>query len=276
MTGAGGQLGRALRDVLPGATFAARGDLDVTDEAAVRAAVEGRDVVVHAAAMTNVDACEAGPAAAEAVNHHGTRAVVAGARAAGAKVVFVSTDYVFSGDAAPYDEDDEPGPHNVYGRTKLAGERCLDPEQDLVLRTSWVFGEGRNFVRTILGVTGPLRVVDDQVGRPTGASMLARVIAELVETSGTAGRLHVAGDGPPCSWADLADAALAAAGRSQRVERVDSATYAAAGRVIAPRPADSTLALTRAREAGLPLEDWRASLVEYVRAEIGSEQDQKD
>lgn len=273
VTGADGQLGRALRDVLRGATFAPRGELDVTDRVAVHAAVEGTDVVVHAAAMTNVDACEADPESAGAVNERGTGNVAAAARAAGAKVIFVSTDYVFAGDAAPYDEDDAPGPLNVYGRTKLAGERSLDPERDLVVRTSWVFGDGRNFVRTILRAAGPLRVVDDQVGRPTGAPMLARVIAELVERPEATGRLHVAGDGAPCTWADLADAALTAAGRPDRVERVDSAAYAAgAARVIAPRPADSTLALKRAQEAGLPLEDWRTSVDEYVRGEIGSDE----
>lgn len=265
VTGGDGQVGRALRAVLPQADVRSRAELDATDADAVAAAVEGAGVVVHAAAMTNVDACEADPAAAAAVNDSGTRLVAEAAHASGARVVYLSTDYVFSGDAAPYDEDDPTGPLNVYGRTKLAGEAHLDPARDLVVRTSWVFGDGRNFVRTILGVAAP-RVVDDQVGRPTGAAMLARAVAWALGRPDVTGRLHVAGDGRPCSWADLADAALEAAGRDARVERVDSAAYAAgAGRVIAPRPADSTLHLARARRLGVPLEDWRKSLESYVR-----------
>lgn len=269
VTGAGGQVGRALRALLPDADHRPRAVLDVTDEDAVRAAVEGKDVVIHAAALTAVDACEAEPEAAASVNDRGTRAVADAAHSAGARVVYLSTDYVFSGDDPPYDEDDEPGPLNVYGRTKLAGERHLDPARDLVVRTSWVFGDGRNFVRTMLGAadTGsPLRVVDDQCGRPTGAVMLARALVTVLGRPELAGTVHVAGDGPPCSWADLADAALESAGLDVRVTRVGSPAYAAsAERVIAPRPANSTLALTRAREAGLPLEDWRHSLDSYVR-----------
>lgn len=266
VTGAGGQAGRALREVLPGADYRGREELDVTDEEAVAAAVEEAGVVVHAAALTNVDACEADPEAAAAVNDRGTHNVAVAARACGARVVFLSTDYVFAGDDPPYSEDDPPGPLNVYGRTKLAGEGHLDPRRDLVVRTSWLFGDGRNFVRTILAAEGVPKVVDDQIGRPTGAAMLARVLAEVVARPEVTGTLHVAGDGPPCSWADLADAALAAAGRSVRVERVDTAAYAArAGRVIAPRPPDSTLQLTRARRMGLPLEDWRTSLEAHVR-----------
>ncbi|HYP24966.1 MAG TPA: sugar nucleotide-binding protein [Actinomycetota bacterium] len=266
VTGGDGQVGAALRALLPHGDFRSHDELDVTDAAAVTAAVEGAAVVVHAAAITNVDACEAEPEAAAAVNDGGTRLVADAARAAGARVLYLSTDYVFSGDAAPYGEDDTTGPLNVYGRTKLAGEGHLDIERDLVVRTSWVFGDGRNFVRTILAAPPPLRVVDDQVGRPTSAAALARALAALVGRPEVTGRLHVAGDGQPCSWADLAAAALAVAGRDVRVERVDSASYAAgAGRVIAPRPPDSTLQLTRARELGLPLEDWRDSVAAYVR-----------
>ena len=268
VTGGDGQVGRALRRLLPRADFRSRRELDVTDAGAVRSAVDGAVVVVHAAAMTNVDACEAAPAAAGEVNDRGTRLVAEAAHACGAQVVYLSTDYVFSGGAAPYAEDDPTGPLNVYGATKLAGERHLDPERDLVVRTSWVFGDGRNFVRTILAAaeTTPPRVVDDQRGRPTGAAALAGALAALLEGPGLTGCVHVAGDGPPCSWADLADAALAAGGREARVVRVDSASYAeAAGRVVAPRPPDSTLQLTRARRLGLPLEDWRTSVNAYVK-----------
>jgi dTDP-4-dehydrorhamnose reductase len=268
VTGAGGQVGRALRDVLPYADFRARSNLDVTDEVGVRRALEGKSLVIHTAAMTNVDACEADPESAAAINDRGTRNVVAAARSDGAKVVYLSTDYVFAGDAPPYDEDDVPGPINVYGRTKLAGEEHLDLDRDLVVRTSWVFGGRLNFVRVILGAAarGSPTVVDDQVGRPTAAAALARALAHVARDPALVGRLHVSGDGPPCSRADLADAALEAAGLAARATRVDSASYAAASPVpVAPRPANTTLRLTRARRAGVPLEDWRTSLDEYVK-----------
>ncbi len=269
VTGADGQVGRALRDVLPSADFRSKSGLDVRDEAAVRDAVGGKELVIHTAAMTNVDACEADPESAVAVNDRGTRNVVAAARSHGTKVIFLSTDYVFAGDAPPYGEDDPVGPVNVYGRTKLAGEAHLEPERDLAVRTSWVFGDRHNFVRAILAAASGRRptVVDDQIGRPTAATALARALAHLAENPRLVGRLHVAGDGPPCSRADLADAALENAGLDTRVARVDSASYAASSpSPVAPRPANTTLELARARRAGVPLEDWRGSLESYVRS----------
>ena len=271
MTGADGQVGLALREVLPTADFRPRTSLDVTDAASVRRALEGKDLVIHAAAMTNVDACETDPESAFAVNDRGTRNVAAAARVHGATIVFLSTDYVFAGDAPPYDEDDPPGPVNVYGRTKLAAEAHLDPERDLVVRTSWVFGHRHNIVRMILSAArkGPLKVVNDEIGRPTAATSLARALAHIVENPHLVGRLHVAGDGPPCSRADLADTALEYAGLDTRVTRVDSSSYAASSPdLIARRPANATLQLTRARRAGVPLHDWRTALGAYVKGLI--------
>lgn len=268
VTGAGGQLGRALRAFLPRADYRSRRELDVTDEVAVERALEGTEIVVHAAAMTNVDVCEARPDEAWAVNERGTQNIATAAHAGGAKVIHLSTDYVFPGDDPPYEEDDETRPVNVYGRTKDAAEGHLDLERDLVVRTSWVFGGERNFVRTIVEAARSRvpRVVDDQVGRPTGAADLARALAHVVHGEGVVGRLHVAGDGPPCSRADLADEALARAGIDVRVARIDSASFAAtAGGPVAPRPPNTTLELERARELGVPLVDWRASLDEYVK-----------
>jgi dTDP-4-dehydrorhamnose reductase len=267
VTGAGGQLGRALRAVLPGAVFRTREELDVTDAAAVERGIAGIDVVVHAAAFTNVDECERRPGAARAVNDLGTASVAAAARRHGARAILLSTDYVFSGEHPPYAEGDERGPVNAYGRTKAAAEDRLDPARDLVVRTSRVFGDGRNFVRTILAAArdAPPRVVDDQIGRPTAAPALAAAVAHLLRT-GAAGTVHVAGDGPPCSWADLADRALACSGSDVRVVRVDSASYAvSAPAPVAPRPPDATLDLERARSLGVPLVDWRTSLDEYVK-----------
>lgn len=268
VTGGGGQVGRALQRVLPEATFLTRAELDVTDAAAVDRAVSTAGVVVHTAALTNVDECERRPGDAAAVNDRGTEHVAGAARRHGARVILLSTDYVFAGDRPPYSEDDERAPVNVYGRTKAAAEDHLDPERDLVVRTSWVFGGARNFVRAIVEAarTTTPRVVDDQVGRPTAAADLARALAFLVAEAAVVGRLHVSGDGAACSRADLADRALEGAGSPVRVERVDSAAYAAhAGALIAPRPPNTTLSLERARALGVPLVDWRTSLDEYVK-----------
>jgi len=257
VTGAGGQLGLALRDELPGATFLTRDDLDVTNDAAVRGTLGGADVVIHCAAMTNVDRCETDPGAAEAVNTRGTKHVAEAAR----RVILVSTDYVFDGAKdGEYAEDDAVNPINVYGRTKLAAERAvLGTGRGLVVRTSWVFGEGRNFVRSILDAERagrPLRVVDDQRGRPTHAAALARAVAYLAGRDDT-GVVHAAGDGAPCTWAGLAEAAV-----GHPVTRVSSGDWGAA----APRPRNSVLALHKARSLGVPLTDWRTSLRTYLEA----------
>ena len=260
-------MGTALRTLMPEARFATRTELDVTKPASVRDAASGMEAVVHLAANTNVDGCELDPEAARLVNSAGTRHVVEGARAAGAKVVYVSTDFVFAGDRdGEYAEDDDTGPVNVYGTTKLEGERHLDPALDLIVRSSWIFGRGRNFVDTILGLArrGPVRVVTDQRGRPTSALELARALVFLVDAAAT-GTIHVAGDGPPASWAGLARAAVGAARLDAEVIEIDTASYAAeAGRPVAPRPPNSALALDKARDLGVPLLDWRTSVADYV------------
>ena len=269
VTGAGGQVGTALRARLGSARFMGRSELDVTDRKAVHNAVGVADLVVHLAAMTNVDECEARPDAAFAVNADGTRHVAEAAAVAGARMVYVSTDYVFDGEkAGEYEEADAPSPINVYGRSKLEGERHVAAgEANLTVRTSWIFGQGRNFVRTILGAAGrgdPLRVVADQRGRPTWAEDLAAALAFLLERSVT-GIIHVAGSGPTGTWADLAEVALEAAGSSIRVERIDSETHArTAGRIVAPRPRNSALSLGRAVALGVPIGDWRRSVRDYV------------
>jgi dTDP-4-dehydrorhamnose reductase len=217
VTGAGGQVGRALRRELPSARSLSRAELDVTDRGAVSEAAKGVDVIVHLAALTDVDACERDPEAADAVNAVGTRNVAAAAEEAGARIVYLSTNHVFDGTkVGEYVEDDPPRPVNVYGRSKLDGEDEL-PAGALVVRTSWVFGSGRrNFVRKILEAArkgGDVPVVDDQTGRPTWSVDLASALAQLAR-EGTTGLLHVAGDGEPGTWADVAEATFAAASGS--------------------------------------------------------------
>jgi dTDP-4-dehydrorhamnose reductase len=255
VTGAGGQLGLALRDHLPDAEFLRHEDLDVTNAEAVRDVLGGADLVIHCAAMTNVDGCEDDPSGAEAVNADGTGHVAAAA----SRVIFVSTDYVFDGTkSGGYTEDDATSPINVYGRTKLAGERAvLGTAEGLVVRTSWVFGEGHNFVRSIVNADRAgkeLRVVDDQRGRPTYAGDLARAVAHLAGRHDR-GIVNVAGDGEPCTWAELAEAAV-----GHEVGRVSTEDWGAR----APRPRNSVLSLGKARHLGVPLADWKPSLRAYL------------
>ena len=219
--------------------------------------------------MTDVDRCEVEPDRAFAVNAEGTKNVVAAAEAAGARVIYLSTDYVFDGTKpTPYVEEDLPHPLNRYGASKLEGERhVLKHGDNVVVRTSWVMGRGRNFVRTILAAArtrSELSVVDDQCGRPTFAEDLAAALLALLEGR-HAGIVHVSGDGPPCSWADLAEQALAHARSSAAIRRIDSEAYRrSAGKVVALRPRNSAFALDKARRLSLPLVDWRSSLRRYV------------
>lgn len=269
VTGAAGQVGTALKGILPKARYLDRAQLDVTDPTAVIDAVAGTDVIVHLAAVTTVDGCEREPDAAWAINGQGTANVVEAARAWPTRVIYLSTDYVFDGTKEEYSEEDMPSPLNRYGASKLEGERHVLGlgARGLVVRTSWLMGSGPNFVRTILDrarAGQDLHVVYDQVGRPTFADPLASALVHLVHVW-THGILHVAGDGVTCSWADLADAALAAAGLDTTVQRITTAEYfASATRPIAPRPARSVLALGKARALGVPLLDWRQSLPTYV------------
>src|SRR2546426_580518 len=199
VTGSRGQLGSALVSQLARAredvVGADRDDLDITEPDAVRkrlSALSRPLVWVNAAGFTQVDRCEREPELARRANTLAPAVMAQACAEAGARFVHVSTDYVFAGDARrPYREDDPTGPRCVYGRTKLDGDLAVLAASDefLVVRTSWVFGKGRNFIAAVLGqaaarragsASGPLRVVDDQTGRPTYAVDLAEAIARLV------------------------------------------------------------------------------------------------
>lgn len=269
ITGAGGQVGRELVDAFRGWDVAAadRHRLDVTDRDAVVAAITTLrpDVIVHGAAMTAVDACESDREQAVRVNALGTRNVADGARRVSAYVVYLSTDYVFDGTkVGPYDEWDAPNPQSVYGRSKLGGERELDPGS-AVVRTSWVFGRrGSNIVKTALrlaGEPGELRFVDDQVGCPTEASDLAGAIQGLA-VARLPGLFHVTNQGPT-TWFELVREVLRLAGHDPA--RVVPTTTAALGRA-APRPANSVLDNAALRLSGLPLlADHRSALERLVK-----------
>ncbi len=269
VTGAGGQVGaelvRLLGDDAVGLTHA---QLDVTDEEAVRAAVEAAqpDAVIHAAAWTAVDAAEAEPEAAHALNATATGYVAEAASAAGARFCTFSTDYVFDGTKpTPYVETDATNPQSVYGRTKLAGEEAAGPAA-LVLRTSWVCGlHGGNMVKTILRLAGEhdrLTFVDDQRGHPTFADDLAAKAIELVRLD-LQGVVHVTNQ-HAVSWYEFARFVLEAAG--QDPDRVDPVTTADLQPPRpAPRPANSVLDNAALRAAGVDLlDDFRVPLTRLV------------
>jgi dTDP-4-dehydrorhamnose reductase len=260
VTGAGGQVGTELLAAFAGheVVGVTHDRLDVGDREAVLAVVsaEAPDAVVHAAAWTAVDACEADPDRALRVNALGSRHVVEAARRVGARVCYLSTDYVFDGTKAePYDEWDGPAPRSAYGKSKLGGEQSLGAD-DTIVRTSWVCGRyGPNMVATILRLAaepGPLRFVDDQRGHPTFADDLATMVARLVLEE-RPGLFHVTNQGA-VSWFEFAGAVLAASGDDPgRVEPI--ATTDLDPPRPAPRPANSVLDNAALRLSGIDLLD---------------------
>ena len=268
--GGGGQLGRALRAELPDAAFPGRDELDVGDPASVAAfGWSGYDTVVNAAAYTAVDRAEADPAGAWRVNASGPASLAAAAAAHDLTLVQVSTEYVFDGAAdGPVPESAPLSPLGVYGASKAAGELAVRAApRHVVVRTSWLVGDGANFARTMAGLAARgvcPDVVDDQIGRPTVASDLARALVALAGAE--PGVYHATGDGEPVSWAGVARTVFAHAGRDpDDVRPVSTADYTAGRSGVAPRPANSVLSLERLGAAGVAMPDWRTALERYLK-----------
>ncbi|MFI7490851.1 dTDP-4-dehydrorhamnose reductase [Micromonospora echinaurantiaca] len=276
VTGAGGMLGRDLLAVLDSrpdlkVTAATRAEVDITDAAAVRAAVAGHDLVVNTAAWTDVDGAEEQEAAATAVNGDAVGHLAAACAATGARLVHVSTDYVFPGDGTtPYAEDAPTAPVNAYGRSKLAGERAVArflPETGYVVRTAWLYGaHGPNFVATMLRLAEQrehLDVVDDQHGQPTWSYALAAQLVALGDAA-LAGRAPAGVYHGTCAgqttWYGLARAVFTLRGLDpDRIRPTTSDRF----RRPAPRPAYSVLGHGRWAAAGLPpLPDWHTTLAD--------------
>jgi dTDP-4-dehydrorhamnose reductase len=271
VTGAGGMLGQDVVTCLErdGETALAltRRDLDITDRAAVTAAVLGcrPNIVVNCAAWTAVDEAEAHEDEAFEVNGRGARLVAAACAASGARLIHISTDYVFAGDArGPYTEDDRCGPRTAYGRTKLAGERAvaeLLPGSGYIVRTAWLYGaHGPNFVRTMIGVERDrevVDVVDDQHGQPTWTMDVAGQIIALVRSRAPAGVYHATSSGET-TWFGFAREVFRLLGAdTARVRPVTSGAYPRP----APRPAYSVLGHGAwASAAIMPIPDWRLRL----------------
>ncbi|MER6736755.1 dTDP-4-dehydrorhamnose reductase [Streptomyces puniciscabiei] len=275
VTGAGGMLGHDTVHELRGrgedVTGLTRAALDITEPAAVQRALSDHrpDVVVNCAAYTAVDAAETDEDRALLVNGEGPRQLARACAARGARLIHVSTDYVFSGEArtSPYPEDHPPAPRTAYGRAKLAGERAVLaelPGGSTVLRTAWLYGaHGRNFVRTMLELEATrdtVDVVDDQRGQPTWSADVAARIADLGATAAS-GVFHATNAGE-ATWYELAREVFRQTGAApDRVRRTDGRAFVRP----APRPAYSVLGHDRWRTAGLaPLRDWRSALQEAL------------
>ena len=268
VTGAKGQLGQELQRALRGEEVIAadQPEYALTDPMlGEKIAAQRPDLVIHTAAYTDVDGCERDPETAFQVNAQGTRRVAEGAAKANARLIYISTDYVFDGKKTePYTERDPVNPLNVYGRSKLAGEEeaLKGCRRTLVLRTSWLYGvHGKNFVKTILSlaVTQPeLRVVEDQRGSPTYARHLAQVIAGLIRSDVT-GVIHAGGEGE-CSRYEFAKAILQEAGLGCRVVPISTAE---SGR-LAWRPPYSALSTVFLHQHGLSLPLWREGVRQFL------------
>ncbi len=273
VTGYAGQLGWDVVHQLEGRGVECRGvdmqDFDLTDGAAVMKYVTGYqpDVIVHCAAYTAVDRAESEPEICAAVNGMGTTHMVRAALQVGAKLVYISTDYVFPGTGeTPWKEEDEYGPQNVYGLTKMQGETAVRSlmTRFFILRTSWVFGlHGKNFVKTMLNLGAEkkeLRVVDDQVGSPTYTQDLARVICDLIPTD-KYGIYHVRNEGF-LSWAQFARMIMAGRNLPCRIVPVSSAEYETA----AKRPLNSRMSAEKLQAAGIrPMPSVEDALKRYIR-----------
>ena len=268
ITGANGQLGHALQRVLAAEDLLLKDlpEFDLTTSACADQIRRARpDIILHAGAYTNVDQAEREPERARAVNAQGTRWVAQAANDVNARLLYVSTDYVFDGTKmGPYEEQDEPHPINQYGRSKYEGEQAVLTlsANTLVVRTAWLFGhEGHNFVRTIarLAQERPeLEVVADQRGCPTYAEDLARALRQLA-LSDLQGICHVA-NGGDCSWYEFAQAIV---GRTGAKATVLPITTAQAGR-LAKRPPNSVLSHARFATRFSPLPDWRDALARFL------------
>ncbi|KGM45904.1 dTDP-4-dehydrorhamnose reductase [Neobacillus niacini] len=272
VTGAAGQLGKDVLLELNRKNHQAYGldrqQLDITIEEDVMAYISEvkPDVILHCAAYTNVDAAEENEDAAYAVNAAGTEYLAKAAKLNGAKMLYVSTDYVFDGSAnEPYEVDEPTKPLGAYGRTKLAGEQLLQKHLNefFIVRTAWVFGiHGNNFVKTMLRLgkeRGEVGVVHDQVGSPTYTVDLAQFMVELMETD-KYGVYHATNSGI-CSWYEFAVEIFNQADLNVKVNPLTSDQFPRP----AARPKYSVLSKRRIDQEGLnPLRDWKEALAAYL------------
>ena len=276
VTGSTGQLGHDVCGILSQRGIEHIGvssaDFDITSKESTQAFLENYqpDAVIHCAAYTKVDLAEDETARCMRVNANGTRNIALACREIGAKLLYVSTDYVFPGTGErPWETDDATGPLNVYGKSKLAGEEAVKElvEKHFIVRTSWVIGEhGNNFVKTMLRLAEThdvLRVVDDQIGSPTFTADLAPLLCDMIATE-QYGVYHATNEGF-CSWAELAEAVFRIAGKNVTVHPVSTEEYGAK----ALRPKNSRLSKASLDAGGFArLPGWEDTLALFMKERL--------
>lgn len=275
ITGANGQLGTALRQKYPNAQFADIGRLDITDKDSVLS-YDWSEIayILNAAAYTDVDGAETaeGRVAAWKVNAQAVAYLAEAAQKNDITLVHVSTDYVFDGSIDNHKEDEPFSPLGVYGQTKAAGDIAVSlAGKHYILRTSWVMGEGKNFVRSIMGLAqkniSP-SVVADQFGRPTFTVELVRAIDHLLSAGAKFGTYNVTNSGDVVSWADIARQVYKELDRNDLSVSDTTAQKYFAGKLSSPRPVHSALDLSKIQSTGFIPKDWREDLKDYIEQEL--------
>lgn len=272
VTGSNGQLGKALRQEFPNAEFTTREDFDIS-AGTLDTARNWRqyDAIINAAAYTAVDAAETpeGRKSAWEVNAHAVSQLGKIATRYNITLVHISSDYVFDGTTTVHDENEAFSPLGVYGQSKAAGDIAASQvPQHYTVRTSWVIGDGNNFVRTMQSLANrdikPL-VVGDQIGRLSFTTDIAKGIKHLLDTKAPYGTYNLSSSGEPASWAEIAKEVYELSGKSRDdVSKVSTAEYFANKEGVAPRPLQSTLNIDKIAEMGYTPEDWKIALRDYL------------
>lgn len=273
ITGASGQVGKALQAIYPNAKALTSKKLDITDDKAVaNFNWDGIKVIINAAAYTDVDGAETteGRAKSWKVNAIGAGNLTFIAMENDMTIVHISSDYVFDGTKKNHTEDEPFSPISVYGQSKAAGDIAVSTaERYYIVRTSWVVGDGKNFVRTMqqLAEKGiKPTVVKDQIGRLTFADDIARGIKHLLETGAPFGTYNLTGDGPSTSWANIAREVFKITGhKAEDVSPVTTSKYYKGKTGIAPRPLHSTLDLNKIESTNFTPRKWKPALKAYLQ-----------
>lgn len=273
VTGSNGQLGSALREVLPGATFTGRDEFDMTDPAAYATVNwQDYDTIINAAGMTDVDGAETdeGNALAQLVNSTSVQLLADAATQHDLTLVHVSSDYVFDGTQSIHTEDEPFAPLGNYGQSKADGDTAAaSTAKHYIVRTTWVVGNGKNFVRSIAGLADrdiSPSVVGDQFGRLTFTDDLAGGIVHLLDVAAPYGTYNLSNTGDVVSWADIARAVYHSLGRDDLTVSDTTAAEYFAGKVSSPRPTHSALDLSKIEATGFTPRDWQVALDSYLAA----------
>ena len=276
IVGANGQLGTALRRQYPEARSADISELDITNRQSVdQFDWSNVEIILNAAAFTNVDGAETdeGRVAAWNVNATAVANLVRVAQKNDITLVHISSDYVFDGKTEPHLESEPFSPLSVYGASKAAGDIAVSLlEKHYILRTTWVIGEGKNFVRTMLGLAEKSispTIVDDQIGRLTFTSELVRAIDHLLTAKSPYGVYNVTNDGPLASWAEITRQLFEKSGHNDLVvNNTTTVEYFAGKSDVAPRPLGSDMSLEKIQSTGFSSSDWQEELKSYIEKEL--------